>query len=139
MNNLPMSIALRGAKVRQIISLIADIQGLDGQIEEARAQAALDPEQEQKLKAELSEQDDKLIEALCVVQVVTKGAVAVDHEQESDPEYQKLVDDLAAKCRCRPASMRPCDGLLAGGLCDDLNLEDDRDADDRPCHWEDHS
>ena len=33
-----------------------------------------------------------------------------------DPSYQDLVVELAKECRC-PGD-RPCDGLLAGGLCD---------------------
>ncbi len=44
-----------------------------------------------------------------------------------DPSYQLLVDELANLCTCTPQSDRPCAGLLAGGLCDDLHmdLEDD--------------
>lgn len=42
-------------------------------------------------------------------------------EPQDDPEYQKMVDELALKCTCQPDSARPCDGLLAGGLCDDIN------------------
>ena len=39
-----------------------------------------------------------------------------------DPSYQDLVAELAKECTCTPESARPCDGLLAGGLCDDLHL-----------------
>ena len=35
----------------------------------------------------------------------------------NDPSYLRFVDDMAKKCHCRPED-RPCDGLLAGGLCD---------------------
>lgn len=37
-----------------------------------------------------------------------------------DPTYQDLVDELAKECTCEPASHRPCDGLLSGGLCDNM-------------------
>ncbi len=42
-------------------------------------------------------------------------------------EYQKFVESMAVHCRCRPSD-RPCDGVLAGGVCD--NIQDDpRDRD----------
>jgi hypothetical protein len=54
-----------------------------------------------------------------------------------DPSYQALVEELAEKCTCTPESDRPCAGLLAGGLCDDLHMEreiideeDDTEPDD---------
>jgi hypothetical protein len=54
-----------------------------------------------------------------------------------DPGYQALVEKLAHKCTCTPESDRPCDGLLAGGMCDDLHMdreitdeEDDTEPDD---------
>jgi hypothetical protein len=54
-----------------------------------------------------------------------------------DPSYQALVQELAQKCTCTPESDRPCSGLLAGGLCDDLHMgweitdeEDDTEPDD---------
>jgi len=53
--------------------------------------------------------------------------------QHDDPSYQKLVAELAEKCTCTPTSDRPCDGLLAGGLCDDLHMDgksDDLDDDE---------
>jgi hypothetical protein len=34
-------------------------------------------------------------------------------------EYQKFVESMAAHCHCEPLSLRPCEGVLAGGLCDD--------------------
>jgi hypothetical protein len=39
-----------------------------------------------------------------------------------DPSYQELVAELAGQCTCTPESDRPCAGLLAGGLCDDLHM-----------------
>lgn len=34
------------------------------------------------------------------------------------PEYQKFVEEMARECKCEPPGERPCDGILAGGLCD---------------------
>lgn len=43
--------------------------------------------------------------------------------REEEIAYQRLVEELAEKCTCTPVSARPCDGLLAGGLCDDLHMD----------------
>ena len=48
-------------------------------------------------------------------------------EQYDDPEYQKFVEEMAKVCKCTPLSDRPCDGLLAGGLCDEMHLEERND------------
>lgn len=39
-----------------------------------------------------------------------------DFTQSED--YQKFVESMVPRCRCRSAD-RPCDGVLAGGICDD--------------------
>lgn len=39
-------------------------------------------------------------------------------------EYQKFVESMVPHCHCSPAH-RPCDGVLAGGVCD--GIKDDRD------------
>lgn len=55
----------------------------------------------------------------------------MDEEITNDPSYQKFIEDAAKQCKCIPVSMRPCDGLLAGGLCDELNMsERDEDRED---------
>jgi hypothetical protein len=33
-------------------------------------------------------------------------------------EYQKFVESMVEFCDCEPSSERPCDGVLAGGPCD---------------------
>lgn len=38
-------------------------------------------------------------------------------------EYQKFVESMVPLCRC--ARDCPCDGVLAGGICD--NIQDDPD------------
>jgi hypothetical protein len=35
-----------------------------------------------------------------------------------DPEYQKFVESMVPHCHCAERH-RPCDGVLAGGLCDE--------------------
>jgi hypothetical protein len=46
------------------------------------------------------------------------------------PEYQQFISDMVKHCRC--SHDRPCDGLLAGGLCDNIQRieDDDPDQDD---------
>lgn len=41
--------------------------------------------------------------------------------------YQKFIDSMVSYCRCR-AQDRPCDGVLAGGICD--NIQDDPDGEE---------
>lgn len=48
-------------------------------------------------------------------------------DMTDDPQYQAWVESMAKHCRC--SSDRPCAGVLAGGLCDDL--QDDPCDDDR--------
>lgn len=46
---------------------------------------------------------------------------------------ERLHIELTEQCTCTPLSDRPCAGLLAGGLCDDLHMGrelDDPDDDD---------
>lgn len=42
---------------------------------------------------------------------------------EEDPfqseEYAKFVESMVPLCRCRESN-RPCDGVLAGGPCDEV-------------------
>ena len=47
-----------------------------------------------------------------------------------DPSYQELVAELAQECTCSPKSDRPCAGLLAGGLCDDVHTGHELDDQD---------
>ena len=45
---------------------------------------------------------------------------------EVDPfeteEYQRFVESMVPYCRCR-MDLRPCDGVLAGGICDGITDE----------------
>lgn len=34
------------------------------------------------------------------------------------PEYQAFVEEMAKHCQCLPPHRCPCDGVLAGGICD---------------------
>lgn len=44
---------------------------------------------------------------------------------DADPfqsaDYQRFVESMVPHCRC--SGDRPCDGVLAGGLCDDVQEE----------------
>lgn len=48
-------------------------------------------------------------------------------EQCDDPyqseEYQKFVESMIPYCRC--SHDQPCDGVLAGGICDNVQRETD--------------
>jgi len=48
-----------------------------------------------------------------------------------DPEYQKWIEEMAQHCRCTPISERPCAGVCAGGLCDEMHWDDPWDAPDK--------
>lgn len=50
-------------------------------------------------------------------------------EMTEDEEYQRFVESMVQHCRC--AGCRPCDGVLAGGVCDDI--QDDEGPDDEIC------
>lgn len=43
-----------------------------------------------------------------------------------DPEYQRFVAEQAKHCHCRPGNC-PCDGVLAGGMCDDIQDDPDEE------------
>lgn len=48
-------------------------------------------------------------------------------QPQDDPAYQEMVDELAKICRCKGMD-KPCDGLLAGGLCDHLDFSERDDS-----------
>jgi hypothetical protein len=39
------------------------------------------------------------------------------------PEYAAFVAEMAKHCRCLPLERRPCDGVLAGGMCDGMGRD----------------
>lgn len=41
-----------------------------------------------------------------------------------DEQYAKFVESMAHLCHCNPLWGRPCDGVLAGGLCDNMGNND---------------
>lgn len=43
---------------------------------------------------------------------------------EDDPEYQAWINSCCEKCTC---DHKPCDGIMAGGLCDEINRHDHDD------------
>lgn len=59
-------------------------------------------------------------------EIVDNGPSDVTEAEEwlNSPEYQAFVETAAKHCRC---SHGPCDGVLAGGMCDELNLFDEDD------------
>lgn len=44
-------------------------------------------------------------------------------------EYQKFIDSMIPYCHCRSGN-RPCDGVLAGGVCDGISEDEPAKFDD---------
>ena len=60
--------------------------------------------------------------------------MAIEPDQlADDPDYQLFLESMARFCHCDDGG--PCDGVLAGGLCDEIHEEpndgDDEWADER--------
>jgi hypothetical protein len=53
-----------------------------------------------------------------------------DEDPYESEEYHKFVESMVEHCHCSPESMRPCDGILAGGLCDDLHFDREAERED---------
>lgn len=58
-------------------------------------------------------------------------------ERQALDARDKLMEELALLCTCTPLSDRPCDGLLAGGLCDNLHMGRDYFDEDEETEPED--
>jgi len=56
----------------------------------------------------------------------------IEQDPYQDEEYQKFVSSMVPHCHCGERN-RPCDGVLAGGVCEGIKDErdDERDYDDR--------
>lgn len=39
-------------------------------------------------------------------------------EESEAEQYEKFRNSMVRFCHCEPYGIRPCDGVLAGGLCD---------------------
>jgi hypothetical protein len=57
-------------------------------------------------------------------------------ELQDDPEYQAFVKSMARFCHCE-SNVVPCDGVLAGGLCDGVIDEDWIEDDDENIYDDD--
>lgn len=51
-----------------------------------------------------------------------------DQDAHHQAEYDAFVQSMAKHCQCLPLEHRPCDGVLAGGLCDRLGHYDKTDV-----------
>lgn len=54
--------------------------------------------------------------------------------QAYDAAYQQFVEESAKHCRCQAPHPCPCDGVLAGGICDEMTNEPDYTLDDLDWH-----
>ncbi len=60
-----------------------------------------------------------------------RECISVPQDFTTTPEYAAWMEGMARHCRCYRDC--PCDGVLAGGLCDGLTEDDERsifDAED---------
>jgi hypothetical protein len=53
-----------------------------------------------------------------------------DEDPYQSEEYQKFVEIMVEDCHCHEA-IKPCDGVLAGGLCDGLKGAPDMFGEER--------
>lgn len=53
-------------------------------------------------------------------------------QPSEEDSYAAFVESMAQHCHCSP-QLRPCDGVLCGGVCDGIDLDrnrSDRDEED---------
>lgn len=74
------------------------------------------------MKNQNRESVEKIFEEVAMqgVAAVAPGS-ASSRDITEDEEYQKFVESMVPYCRC--SRNQPCDGVLAGGLCD--NIQED--------------
>jgi len=67
---------------------------------------------------------EKILEEVAMqgVATVATGSASSTRDITEDEEYQKFVDSMVHYCHCG-RQHRPCDGVLAGGLCDNIQDE----------------
>lgn len=64
-----------------------------------------------------------------------RGQPKPDGDPFDSPDYAAFVESMVPHCRC-DSQYRPCDGILAGGVCDEMH-DDERHPDDSPLDEED--
>lgn len=81
------------------------------------------------MKNQNGESVEKIFEEVAMqgVAAVALGSASSTRDITECEEYEKFVESMVQYCRCT-GQPRPCDGVLAGGLCD--NIHDD-------CEWGD--
>lgn len=57
-----------------------------------------------------------------IFEEVAKSAYVGPTDPYDTDEYQAFVDSMVPYCHC--ARNRPCDGVLAGGICDDVQEDE---------------
>lgn len=60
--------------------------------------------------------------------LATGSDSAAPADPTDDPQYQAWVESMAKHCRCRSSDV-PCAGVLAGGMCDEIDDSADMDDD----------
>lgn len=52
------------------------------------------------------------------------------YSDQNSVEYRRFIESMVEFCHCVPLERRPCDGVLAGGVCDGAGQEPDFTLDD---------
>lgn len=65
-----------------------------------------------------------------------EGCFPKTEEEKEAEAYEKFVESMVPHCHCREQD-RPCDGVLAGGICDDIQDEPEAHEDEqaRDAHY----
>jgi len=72
------------------------------------------------------------IEQIFAEAAAMKPPIPVDEYPYQSEEYAKFVESMVPHCHCCERN-RPCDGVLAGGICDGVKeseFEDSMDGED---------
>lgn len=112
----------------------ADLQGIADLIADLDAVKRLCNEHLEKLNI-VEKQVEQLKrdgESLAILAGIERGEPNAGDDH--DPAYQQFVEESAKYCRCQPPHARPCDGVLAGGLCDEMSNEPEYTLDDLDWH-----
>ena len=84
------------------------------------------------MKNQNGESVEKILEEVAIqgVAAVAPGSASSARDITEDEQYEKFVESMVQYCRCT-GQPRPCDGVLAGGLCDNIH-DDPRDDEETP-------
>lgn len=63
--------------------------------------------------------NDEIEQIFREVAMMKPPDIVSDADPFQSEEYVKFVESMVPLCHCKPSN-RPCDGVLAGGICDGM-------------------